>query len=102
MSPASPASSSNAIPIPARKNKAHGGSQGVAGSASSSSSSLRYGSFGSSIVSSTPSSAKGKRRESLMSVTFSKADYTVINVGEEESPRLVCTVLREHNAREHC
>ncbi|KAH7080671.1 hypothetical protein FB567DRAFT_531467 [Paraphoma chrysanthemicola] len=91
----SPASSSNAIAIPTRKNKL--GSVGTSASAASSVN-FAYGSFAStssSSVSSSPSSSPGqqqRRRESLMSATFSKADYTVINVGEEESPRLITCI----------
>ncbi|KAH7081828.1 hypothetical protein BKA63DRAFT_504721 [Paraphoma chrysanthemicola] len=91
----SPASSSNAIAIPARKNRL--GSAGTSASVASSSN-FAYGSFAStssSSVSSSPSSSPGqqqRRRESLMSATFSKADYTVINVGEEESPRLITCI----------
>ncbi|RMZ72056.1 hypothetical protein GMOD_00007047 [Pyrenophora seminiperda CCB06] len=54
-----------------------------------------YGSYGSSnsSASSTPSSSPGmRRRESLMSEAFSKAEHTVINVGEDECPRLITCV----------
>jgi hypothetical protein len=33
-----------------------------------------------------------KRRESLMSAAFSAQEHTVINVGEEECPRLITCV----------
>jgi len=74
----SPATSSNAIPIPPRKDKQRASTSGSIGSS--------FGSFASG------SPATPKRRESLMSETFSRADYTVINVGEEESPRLITCV----------
>ncbi|KAF1939614.1 hypothetical protein EJ02DRAFT_456817 [Clathrospora elynae] len=55
-----------------------------------------YGSVGSS--SSTPSSSpnsEGKmRRESLMSATFSRAEHTVINVGEEEECLRLITCVK--------
>lgn len=76
------ATSSNAIAIPERKNKHRASGSGSIGSSS-------FGSFASGSPA-TPSSSK--RRESLMSETFSRADYTVINVGEEESPRLITCV----------
>lgn len=77
------ATSSNAIAIPPRKNK-HRATASTSTSVGSS-----YGSFASGSPS-TPSTSK--RRESLMSETFSRADYTVVNVGEEESPRLITCV----------
>lgn len=77
------ATSSNAIAIPQRKNK-HCASASGSGSVGSS-----YGSFAGGSPA-TPSTSK--RRESLMSETFSRADYTVVNVGEEESPRLITCV----------
>jgi hypothetical protein len=61
---------------------------------SNASSNYNYGSFGSP---STPSSSLGGsggggRRESLMSPTFSAQEHTVVNVGEEEAPRLITCV----------
>ncbi|KNG45625.1 hypothetical protein DDE82_002010 [Stemphylium lycopersici] len=102
-------SSSTAIAIPRRKGKHPAASRySVDSSSSSSSSSLSpssstpsgnrfdYGSYGSSASSSpsgSPQSASSmRRRESLMSATFSKAEHTVINVGEEECPRLITCV----------
>ncbi|EAT89834.1 hypothetical protein SNOG_03103 [Parastagonospora nodorum SN15] len=84
-----PATSSNAIAIPRRKSKVHGA--GNAGG-SSGDSFQKYGSFSSGSPSSAPSSipnASGRRRESLMSASFSQVEHTVINVGEEERPRLI-------------
>ena len=109
-------SSSQAIAIPKRKGKHaavsrhsvdSSSSRSTPSSSSSSSSSashaykftpsanrFEYGSYGSSSsASSTPSSSPGmRRRESLMSEAFSRAEHTVINVGEDECPRLVCVV----------
>ncbi|KAH3967482.1 hypothetical protein HBI56_032500 [Parastagonospora nodorum] len=87
-----PATSSNAIAIPRRKSKVHGA--GNAGG-SSGDSFQKYGSFSSGSPSSAPSSspnASGRRRESLMSASFSQVEHTVINVGEEERPRLISCV----------
>ncbi|KAA8627129.1 hypothetical protein PtrSN002B_004042 [Pyrenophora tritici-repentis] len=58
---------------------------------------FEYGSYGSNSssvsASSTPSSSPGmRRRESLMSEAFSRAEHTVINVGEDECPRLITCV----------
>jgi hypothetical protein len=113
-------SSSNAIAIPRRKGKHPAASRHSLDSSASSSASTpstpsyrstshnyqftpaenrfsygRYGSVGSSAESpsSSPQSASSmRRRESLMSATFSKAEHTVINVGEEECPRLITCV----------
>ncbi|EUC39155.1 hypothetical protein COCCADRAFT_81145 [Bipolaris zeicola 26-R-13] len=111
-------SSSNAIAIPRRKGKHPAASRHSVDSSSSSSAStpstpsyashsrnyqftptenrFSYGSYGSSASSSpsnSPQSASSmRRRESLMSATFSKAEHTVINVGEEECPRLITCV----------
>lgn len=113
--PPNMSSSSNAIAIPRRKGKHPAASRHSVDSSSSSSAStpstpsyashsrnyqftptenrFSYGSYGSSASSSpsnSPQSASSmRRRESLMSATFSKAEHTVINVGEEECPRLV-------------
>jgi hypothetical protein len=59
-------------------------------------SNYNYGSFGSpSSASTTPSSSPSDmrlRRESLMSPTFSAQEHTVVNVGEEEAPKLITCV----------
>ncbi|CAA9957316.1 hypothetical protein PTMSG1_00924 [Pyrenophora teres f. maculata] len=54
----------------------------------------RYdGNSSSGSASSTPSSSPGmRRRESLMSEAFSRTEHTVINVGEDECPRLITCV----------
>ncbi|KAJ4375262.1 hypothetical protein N0V83_002348 [Neocucurbitaria cava] len=108
---------SSSIAIPKRKAKAGssaaaggGGGYSVSSSASSSaglgsahsSSSpagrggfAAYASYGSNAEGSPSGSLKdeGKmRRQSLMSATFSKAEHTVINVGDSESPRLITCV----------
>ncbi|KAF2134567.1 hypothetical protein P153DRAFT_371924 [Dothidotthia symphoricarpi CBS 119687] len=86
---------SQSIAIPKRTKKEL--SHGSAGSSGSSPGSFAaYGSFGASSVSSTPAgspSQEGKmRRQSLMSESFSRAEHTVINVGDAESPRLITCV----------
>ncbi|CAO2654413.1 Nn.00g111460.m01.CDS01 [Neocucurbitaria sp. VM-36] len=105
---------SSSIAIPKRKAKAGGSgaagysvsaSSTFAGSSSSANSSsspagrgFAYGSYGSNAEGSeaSPSGSlrdEGKmRRQSLMSATFSKAEHTVINVGDSESPRLITCV----------
>lgn len=124
--PPNMSSSSNAIAIPRRKGKHPAASRHSIDSSSSSSAStpstpsyashsrnyqftptenrFSYGSYGSSASSSpsnSPQSASSmRRRESLMSATFSKAEHTVINVGEEECPRLVwARILRLQSCR---
>jgi hypothetical protein len=90
-------SGSNAIPIPSRKGKGPVYGSGSVDTTPSSSSSSRssadsnahYGSFGSP---STSLGGSGGRRESLMSPTFSAQEHTVVNVGEEEAPRLITCV----------
>jgi hypothetical protein len=57
---ASPATSSNAIPIPPRKSKAHAAADNSIGSSAS------YGSYAASTPSSSPQQGVKKRRESLM------------------------------------
>jgi hypothetical protein len=92
-------SSSKAIAIPKRKGKQIAGSESSAPSTPSystpsyNSNSNRY-SFGSPSYGSTPSTSPEsmKRRESLMSAAFSAQEHTVINVGEEECPRLITCV----------
>jgi hypothetical protein len=113
-------SGSNAIAIPKRKGKQpvrHSVDSSMASTPTSSSARSggfatpnsnqnRFGSFSTpanrfsygsyeSTPSGSPSneiSSSAKRRESLMSATFSKQEHTVINVGEEESPRLITCV----------
>ena len=110
----SSSSSSNAIAIPRRKGKLPATTRNSVDSSSSSASTPSTPSYNSRNYQFTPSenrfsyggyvsvgngspsplSASGmRRRESLMSATFSKAEHTVINVGEEECPRLVCFLL---------
>ncbi|OAL45047.1 hypothetical protein IQ07DRAFT_232139 [Pyrenochaeta sp. DS3sAY3a] len=104
---------SSSIAIPKRKKKApqtRGGSSVESGGSSSPGSSSNYtgsrtfgyGSYSSVASSSaaehaaTPSTSprnEGRlKRESLMSATFSKAEHTVVNVGDSESPRLITCV----------
>jgi hypothetical protein len=99
----SPATSSNAIPIPPRKSKVHAPVDNSLASSSS------YGSYAASTPSSSPQQGVKKRRESLMCTvparsirddatdaiiapSFSAASHTVINVGEESHPRLISCV----------
>ncbi|KAI8939002.1 hypothetical protein NX059_004846 [Plenodomus lindquistii] len=90
------ASASNAIAIPRRRNKlqqhrhsmdsnhfSYDGTYGSPGSSSGSAGSTPQGS---------PGNERSGRRTSLMSATFSKAEHTVINVGDSESPRLITCV----------
>ncbi|EOA85163.1 uncharacterized protein SETTUDRAFT_163870 [Exserohilum turcica Et28A] len=114
------ASSSNAIAIPRRKDKHPAASRHSVDSSSSSAAStpstpsynpnprnyhfsptdsrFSYRGYGggessaSSPGTSPLSASTMRRRESLMSATFSKAEHTVINVGEEECPRLITCV----------
>ncbi|KAF1848305.1 uncharacterized protein K460DRAFT_364271 [Cucurbitaria berberidis CBS 394.84] len=98
---------SSSIAIPTRQAKQQLGSGSGGGSVDSASScsnsrsrteeGFAYGSFESNAQAETsPSSSlstEGKmRRQSLMSATFSKAEHTVINVGDSESPRLITCV----------
>ncbi|KAH7410365.1 hypothetical protein DE146DRAFT_733136 [Phaeosphaeria sp. MPI-PUGE-AT-0046c] len=86
--PPSPATSSNAIPIPTRR-KGENGKQSSGVSASPSSGPSSFGS----ATSSSPSTPEvRRRRESLMSPSFSEASHTVINVGGDEHPRLISCV----------
>ncbi|KAL6167766.1 hypothetical protein ACJQWK_07166 [Exserohilum turcicum] len=119
--PTAMASSSNAIAIPRRKDKHPAASRHSVDSSSSSAAStpstpsynpnprnyhfsptdsrFSYRGYGggessaSSPGTSPLSASTMRRRESLMSATFSKAEHTVINVGEEECPRLVCLAV---------
>ncbi|KAL6157359.1 hypothetical protein ACJQWK_07166 [Exserohilum turcicum] len=118
--PTAMASSSNAIAIPRRKDKHPAASRHSVDSSSSSAAStpstpsynpnprnyhfsptdsrFSYRGYGggessaSSPGTSPLSASTMRRRESLMSATFSKAEHTVINVGEEECPRLITCV----------
>ncbi|KAF2115212.1 hypothetical protein BDV96DRAFT_493003 [Lophiotrema nucula] len=92
-------SSSTAIAIPKRKQKQPVHQlQSSDTPSSTSSSSFPYGnSFASSVgtpasSSSTPSRSAHDRRPSLMSAAFTKAEHTVINVGNSEVPRLITCV----------
>ncbi|USP80122.1 hypothetical protein yc1106_07396 [Curvularia clavata] len=113
----SSSSSSNAIAIPRRKGKLPASNRNSVDSSSSSASTpstpsysnnsrayqftptenrFSYGGYASASPTSTSSSPQSAsifgRRQSLMSATFSRAEHTVINVGEEECPRLITCV----------
>ncbi|KAF2687804.1 hypothetical protein K458DRAFT_414874 [Lentithecium fluviatile CBS 122367] len=86
---------SSSIAIPKRKGKM------ISVASSSSESSLgsrggsEYGSYGrvrAESMAASPSGKSGLRRPSLMSASFSKAEHTVVNVGDSESPRLITCV----------
>ncbi|KAJ4992576.1 hypothetical protein SVAN01_01959 [Stagonosporopsis vannaccii] len=86
---------SSSIAIPKRKNKQlerASVADSLGSSASSPSSSLdqrsNYGSF----EPKSPQSPTNNRRPSLMSASFSKAEHTVVNVGDAEFPRLITCV----------
>ncbi|KAF2477849.1 uncharacterized protein BDR25DRAFT_275323 [Lindgomyces ingoldianus] len=89
---------SSFIAIPKRKKKQ--GESSAATPSPSSSSSFAYGSFASSAGSPNASSVAPSplsrpaydRRPSLMSPAFTKAEHTVINVGNSECPRLITCV----------
>ncbi|KAF2845200.1 hypothetical protein T440DRAFT_472851 [Plenodomus tracheiphilus IPT5] len=97
-SSAAAASSSNAIAIPRRKNKLqqHNPRHSMDSVTSNHFGYGSYGSPGSISAGSTPQGSPGSersgRRTSLMSATFSRAEHTVINVGDSESPRLITCV----------
>ncbi|KAF2996459.1 hypothetical protein E8E13_004303 [Curvularia kusanoi] len=83
---------SSSIAIPRRKNKQP--ERGPAESVGSSSSphSFQQETFGS-FEAKSPQSASKLRRPSLMSAaSFSKAEHTVVNVGDAEFPRLITCV----------
>ncbi|KAF2005903.1 hypothetical protein P154DRAFT_570633 [Amniculicola lignicola CBS 123094] len=88
---------SSSIAIPRRKKKA--GEPAYAPATASSSSSSNGGrdfKFGTPESATsrpkTPSTSYALRRPSLMSPAFAKAEHTVINVGDSESPRLITCV----------
>ncbi|KAF2012373.1 hypothetical protein BU24DRAFT_426256 [Aaosphaeria arxii CBS 175.79] len=93
---------SSSIAIPQRKKKQGGASNRYTAAASSSTtnssnSPFAYGSY-SSNMSTSPSTPPSRhssvhnRRPSLMSPSFSEAEYTVVNIGNSESPRLVSCI----------
>ncbi|KAF1931530.1 uncharacterized protein M421DRAFT_314235 [Didymella exigua CBS 183.55] len=81
---------SSSIAIPKRKNKQleHASESMSVGSSSSSYPQSSYGSF----EAASPRSANKTRRPSLMSASFSKAEHTVVNVGDAEFPRLITCI----------
>ncbi|KAF1973292.1 hypothetical protein BU23DRAFT_554280 [Bimuria novae-zelandiae CBS 107.79] len=85
-------SSSTAIAIPQRSRKQS--SRAGEESASPANNGFEYGSYGSvrgEDVAASPKTGSG-RRPSLMSPTFSRAEHTVINVGNSDMPRLISCV----------
>ena len=84
---------SSSIAIPQRKTKQPSRQVESVGSSSSSSSphSFQQSAFGS-FEAKSPQAAGKLRRPSLMSASFSKAEHTVVNVGDAEFPRLITCV----------
>ncbi|KAF9696721.1 hypothetical protein EKO04_005252 [Ascochyta lentis] len=84
---------SSSIAIPKRKNKAleRATDSRSVGSSASSPSSYQQSSYGS-FEAPSPRQGSKTRRPSLMSATFSKAEHTVVNVGDAEYPRLITCV----------
>ncbi|KZM25333.1 uncharacterized protein EKO05_0000513 [Ascochyta rabiei] len=84
---------SSSIAIPKRKSKAleRATESGSVGSSASSPSSYQPSSYGS-FEAPSPRQGSKARRPSLMSATFSKAEHTVVNVGDAEYPRLITCV----------
>ncbi|KAJ4303747.1 hypothetical protein N0V90_002648 [Kalmusia sp. IMI 367209] len=82
-------SSSSAIAIPQRRRKQ---SRSSLGSASASpASGFQYGSYESvrgEDAAASPKPGSGERRQSLMSPAFSRAEHTVVNIGNSDMPRL--------------
>ncbi|KAF2625125.1 hypothetical protein BU25DRAFT_397672 [Macroventuria anomochaeta] len=82
---------SSSIAIPKRKTKQLERASESVGSSASSPGSFQQSTYGSFEASSLQSGNKA-RRPSLMSASFSKAEHTVVNVGDAEFPRLITCV----------
>ncbi|KAJ4346524.1 uncharacterized protein N0V89_010455 [Didymosphaeria variabile] len=82
-------SSSTAIAIPQRRRKQSRASGST--NASPANNSFTYGSYGSvrNEDGATTPKAASERRPSLMSPAFSRAEHTVVNIGNSDMPRLV-------------
>ncbi|KAK3207825.1 hypothetical protein GRF29_96g582001 [Pseudopithomyces chartarum] len=85
-------SSSTAITIPQRRTKRRNGGEGS--NSSPANAGFQYGSFESVKEEDMAASPKvaSERRPSLMSPAFSRAEHTVINIGDAEMPRLITCV----------
>ncbi|KAF9733391.1 hypothetical protein PMIN06_010839 [Paraphaeosphaeria minitans] len=85
-------SSSTAIAIPQRRRKQS--RSGSSANASPATNSCEYGSYGSvrGDDSAANPKASAERRPSLMSPAFSRAEHTVVNIGNSDMPRLITCV----------